>query len=221
MSQLPDAPPAASRRRAHRPVRSAALVAVVAAAALLMSACLPGDFVKHKAGPYWVWFGPKNYIASYSTYGIDIAGPTGPDAVAHTFDTVVCSSASTLQGSVNAYFPARRAQVASGSGLRNFTILTQTTPTRLAAGTYGANYFRQEITFEGRDVGTNAVVKGEATLDYQLPDTTYCFERLKYRATLKSTFNTSMPRLRAIQDNIIYAGPGACDPEQPDDPCPG
>ena len=207
-------------RTPHRPSRRqlGRLAVAVAAVAILVTACLPNDFVKHKAGSYWVWFGPKNYLESHSTYGIDIYAPTGPDTVAHTFNTVICSSGSTLQASVNKYFPARRAQIRDTSGYTNWVTTGATTPTRLPAGTYGPNYFRQSITFTGRSGGVP--VRGEATLDYQLPDTTYCFERLKFRATATSTFSTQMPRLRAIQDNIIYSGPGACDPEQPDDPCP-
>lgn len=219
MSPLPEPQTEAPRSSGRRRTRRAAFVALACAAALVASACVPGDFVKHKAGSYWVWFGPKDYIASYSTYGIDIGSPDGADAVAHTFGSVICSSASTLAGSVAAYFPARRASVRDTSGLSNWKTTSATTPAQLPPGTYGPNYFRQEITFTGTAGGRT--YQGEATLDYALPDTTYCFQRLKYRATLQSTFKTSMPRLRAIQENIIYSGPGACDPEEPDDPCPG
>ena len=204
------------RRRARRAALTGALVGV---AALLATACIPADFVKHKAGAYWVWFGPKNYLESHSTYGIDIYAPTGPDTVAHTFNTVICSSGSTLQASVNKYFPARRAQIRDTSGYTNWVTTSATTPTRMPVAQYGADYFRQTITFTGNQGGV--AVRGEATLDYQLPDTTYCFERLKFRATAANTFAQQMPRLRAIQENIIYSGPGACDPDFPDDPCPG
>jgi len=199
------------------PRQFARLAIAVAAIAALVTACMPNDFVKHKAGSYWVWFGPKNYLESHS-YGIDIYAPTGPDTVAHTFDTTICASGSTLQASVNKYFPTRRAQIRDTSGYTNWVTTSATTPTKLAADKYGPNYFRQSITFTAKS--GSVPVRGEATLDYQLPDTTYCFERLKFRATATSTFSSQMPRLRAIQDNIIYSGPGACDPEQPDDPCP-
>lgn len=203
-------PPGRHRTRRRLAVRGAVAAAAATAA---LAACMPSDFVKHQSGANWVWFGPRNYLESHSTYGIDIYAPTGPDTVAYTFNSVICASASSLQGSVNAYFPARRARIRDASGYTNWVTTSATTPKQMPAASYGANYFRQEITFTGKADGV--VVRGEATLDYQLPNTTYCFERLKFRATAAGKFDQQMPRLRSIQDSIAYSGPGA--PVDPDD----
>lgn len=193
--------PPASRRRAHR--RRRVLTALAGVALMVVSACVPSDFVRHQAGPNWSWFGPRNWLASHGTNGILISSPTGAQQVGMAFAPIPCAPGQTALGSANNFFPRGRAMFRDGSGLAQWQTRSFSTPRRLAG--LGPNYFRQDITFAGRNNG--ALMRGEGSIDYAITRSgcTYIF---RSRVTPNSQFDGAVGRLRAISNNINYFGSG-------------
>lgn len=165
---------------------------------------LPNGSVAHRSR-YWTWFGPRSWSAATGPYGITIFGPN-KRMLDYGFSTTVCANGNTMSQSVNNYFSAKRSELRR-SGLRNLRLNARTIK-RMPAGSYGANYFRQNVTFKGKSGRKN--VRGEVTFDYQLNNNVYCFVRNQSR-TVPAGRNsgTFLRQLRTIQSKLAYFGPGA------------
>lgn len=174
---------------------------------------LPKGSFAHHDSQFWTWFGPKNWFAATGAYGISLFGP-GKRYLDYGFSTVVCSSATTLSGTVNNYFAAKRADFRAQSGLRRLK-LKSSAIRQLPVASYGQNYFRQSLTFSGRK--GKASLRGELVFDYAVTDPVYCFARNQSRTAPSKGFTKSIRQLRSMQGALAYFGPGAPG-ETPNDP---
>ena len=174
---------------------------------------LPAGSIAHGDGDFWTWFGPRSWVAAYGAYGITIWSGKG-DVLDYGFSNVLCARATTVLGSANNYFAAQRGTLLR-AGARNFTSF-QMTPgkvTRLPAVFYGANYFRQVVTYSGipRAGAQRGVrMRAEVVYDYRVPvrNPTYCFQRSQSRTAPAARWAVAVSQLRSIQSNLAYFGPG-------------
>ena len=116
----------------------------------------------------WSWAGPASWDASYGAYGITISSPTGASALDLGFSSVLCTPATSVRGSVDAYLAEQRRRLRRGARILSAG------PVR-AIPRLGLNYFRQAIEIGARVNGIP--VRGSVTLDYQVSDPTYCYQR--------------------------------------------
>jgi len=100
---------------------------------------LPRGSIAHYS-EFWTWFGPRNWVAAYSAQGITIFGPKSQDILDYGSSMVICASAATKEGSIQAYFAAKRQELKAGRGLKKLRLtpgqITQQdpgTPVRPAA----------------------------------------------------------------------------------------
>lgn len=200
-----DRPPTGPRRRARR--RVGMVLAGVVATMALATACVPPDFVKHTSGNLFTWFAPPDWIASYSTNGIDITNAIGSQYVGMAFAPVACAAGSNQQTSATNFFNAMRANTRDLTGFTNWRTLSKSTP-RLMPSSYGANYWRQDITFMG-NAPNGTVMRGEGSLDVQFVNfSPGCIYTNRIRIAPQSQFNSVVSRLRSTQDSISYFPPG-------------
>ena len=197
-------------RRHRRGLRSTVAAGVAAAAVLVASACVPSDFVKHTSGNpvLFSWFAPPDWIASHSTNGIDITNAIGSQYVGLSFAPIGCASGATQQQSATNFYNSMRANVRDLTQFSNWKTLSASTPRQLPAAQYGANYWRQDITFSGTAPNGTAM-RGEGSLDVQFVN--YypgCSFRNQIRIAPSSQFNSVISRLRSTQSSISYFPPG-------------
>lgn len=191
------------RRRSRR--RRTALAALAAGTAMvLVTACVPPDFVRHQAGPNWSWFGPANWLATHNPNGIVISSPTGSQQVTMAFAPVPCAPGQTALASANNFFTQQRSQFRAGSGLTQWQTLSRAATRRLPEN--GPNYFRSDFTYSGR-APNGVLMRGEASIDYAI-NSFGCSYIVRDRIAPNSQFADVIGRLRVISNNINYFGSG-------------
>lgn len=166
---------------------------------------LPKGSIAHHDSPYWTWFGPRNWSAATGAYGITLLGPQRR-YLDYGFSTVLCASATSLTGTVNNFFAAKRASFRSTAGLRRLKVKSGAIQ-QLPAASYGPNYFRQTLTFTGRKGKSS--LRGELVFDYGVNDPMYCYSRNQARTAPANGYRTSIRQLRSMQNALAYFGPGA------------
>lgn len=165
---------------------------------------LPSGSVPHRS-QYWTWFGPRNWTAATGAYGITIYGPK-KRVVDYGFSSTMCANGYSVGESVRNYFAGKRAELKRSAGKR-YKFKTGRI-VQLPAGSYGANYFRQGISFAGRSGRTK--VRGEVIYDYRVDGGYYCFQRGQSRTVpAGKKWKTYLKQLRSIQSKLAYFGPGA------------
>jgi len=170
-------------------------------------------FVRHQAGPFWVWFGPQSWTGSGSANGLTIFG-TGGAVLDTGFSSILCANGATYPQSVTNYFAQRRNQLRN----QGYTLLSATNIVR-PAGT-GPSYRRQQIQW--RRTSGGATRRGFFEFDYDCSQNVdginYCFARNLGLYSLANTWASRRPILIQINQRLAYSGPGACDPS-PSTPC--
>ena len=170
-------------------------------------------FVRHQAGPYWVWFGPRSWSGSGSANGITILG-TGGAVLDTGFSSILCAGGATWGQSVTNYFARKRTQLRN----QGYTLLSTTNIIR-PSGT-GPNYRRQQIQW--RRTAGGVTRRGLFEFDYDFNQSVgainYCFARNLGFYSRADTWNALRPVLIQVNQRLAYSGPGACDPS-PSTPC--
>ena len=200
----------AARPRPRKGMRASLVAGVAAVAVLVASACVPPDFIKHTSGNpvLFTWFAPRDWIASHSTNGIDITNAIGSQYVGLAFAPIGCGSGANQQQSATNFYNGMRANVRDNSRFSNWRTLSASTPRQLPAAQYGANYWRQDITFSG-NAPNGTPMRGEASLDVQFVNFfPGCYYRNQIRIAPSSQFNGVIARLRSTQSSISYFPPG-------------
>ncbi|HRW36775.1 MAG TPA: hypothetical protein P5254_03685 [Aquihabitans sp.] len=203
--------PASPTRARRRGLRTGLAASMAAVLVLVASACVPSDFVKHTSGNpvLFSWFAPRDWLASYSTNGIDITDAIGSQYVGLAFAPISCASGSTQKQSATNFYNGMRANVRDLTGFSNWRTLSASTPRQLPASEYGANYWRQDITFSGTAPNGTAM-RGEGSLDVQFVNFyPGCYYRNQIRIAPSSQFTAVVDRLRSTQSSISYFPPGA------------
>lgn len=170
---------------------------------------LPPGSIRHQEGPYWVWFGPRNWTAATSAYGITLFGPDNRTYVDYGASSILCASGTTVQQSVNGHFAQQRAAVRnSGTSWRRLR-MQPAQIRRLPVSAFGADYFRQVVGISGRAQGV--AMRGELVFDYSLATgPTYCFSRNQARVAPADGFGRTIRQLRSMQAALAYSGPSYC-----------
>ena len=210
LSPLDPTVPTAGRRPRRRGVRTSLAAGVAAVAVLVASACVPPDFVKHSSGNpvLFTWFAPPDWIASHSTNGIDITNAIGSQYVGLSFAPIGCGTGSTQKQSATNFYNSMRANVRDLTKFTNWRTISASTPRQLPAAQYGANYWRQDITFSGTAPNGTAM-RGEGSLDVQFVNFyPGCYYRNQIRIAPSSQFDGVIARLRSTQSSISYFPPG-------------
>lgn len=135
------------------------LTALAAAAAVVPAAGaqdVPRGFARHAESPYWTWFGPRDWIGSYSAYGLTLQSPSGLDVLDHGFSSVLCAS------SPAEFLRQRRANFRAGLTLRGAYIRNVSA---IRASRDG--YFRQTMIFGGR-LNSGVLMRGDLTFIYRV-----------------------------------------------------
>ena len=206
--QIETAAPMRPRRR--RGMRASLVAGVAAVAVLVASACVPPDFVKHTSGNpvLFSWFAPPDWIASHSTNGIDITNAIGSQYVGLSFAPIGCGTGSTQKQSATNFYNSMRANVRDLTKFTNWRTISASTPRQLPAAQYGANYWRQDITFSG-NAPNGTAMRGEGSLDVQFVNFyPGCYYRNQIRIAPSSQFDGVIARLRSTQSSISYFPPG-------------
>lgn len=170
---------------------------------------LPRGSVRHQEGPYWVWFGPRNWTAATSAYGITLFGPDNLTYVDYGASSTVCASGATMAESVNRHFAQKRAEIrSSGTSWRRLR-MQPSNIRRLPVASFGADYFRQVVAISGRAQGV--AMRGEVVFDYSLATgPTYCFSRNQARVAPANGFGRTIRQLRSMQAALAYSAPSYC-----------
>jgi hypothetical protein len=155
-------------------------------------------------GKFWSWTGPANWSAVYGAYGITVSSPRGTTQIDLGFSTMPCTPGGSVAQSVNRYFAAQRRAISRGS-----TRITRTGAIRRVGG-LGPNYFRQEVSIRSR-AGRTAL-RGRAFLDYQVPDTFYCYQRSRLMIVPARGFAAKFRALNRVYNSFAYFGPGTLEP---------
>jgi hypothetical protein len=173
-----------------------ALIAVPAAAAQ----DVPRGFVRHAESPYWTWFGPPDWIGTYSAYGLTLTSPSGLDVLDHGFSSVLCTS------SPSEFFRQRRAQFRAGLTLRGAYVRNVS-----AVRPAGNGYFRQTMIFGGR-LNSGTLMRGDLVFMYRVTSPPYCYGSTLSMYAPAARFATSIQTIRKIWKYTYYSGPGAGHP---------
>jgi hypothetical protein len=188
-------------------------VAPTTSAPPVRSAPDPADFVRQQSGPYWVWFGPPDWIGSGGTYGITIQGGDGA-TLDYGFSSAICTAGANWEESVTNYYAAVH-QYLRGNGYE----ITGTSPITRPDGS-SEYYRRQDVTFRLNQGGV--VKEGLLTFDYDFTSATaetyYCFTRNLGIYANQDEWAALRPILVQVQNSLAYSGPGGCDPN-PGAPC--
>lgn len=172
-----------------------------------------GDRRVHHSGRFWAWDGPRGYVGSPSANGITITGPNG--ATLDTgFSSTICSNGATWAQSVTNYFNSKRQGLRqSGFTLSNVSNIVHPRGTPEL-------YRRQRMSFTVQSGGVTK--QGELTFDYSfntnVDGLNYCYARNLGIYSNRNVFGTVRPTLIAINNSLVYFGPGACTPS-PTTPC--
>jgi len=185
------------------PQVSSTAASVASVSGGLAPRALPRGSIAHYS-EFWTWFGPRNWVAAYSAQGITIFGPKSQDILDYGSSMVFCAGATTLEGSVQAYFAAKRQDLKASRGLKKLRLkagqITQLDPAK-----YNTNYFRQIVTYTGTSRGVK--MRGEVWFDYAINDTLYCFSRNQSRTVPASRYAKSIKALRSMQGALAHLAP--------------
>lgn len=169
-------------------------------------------FVRHQAGPFWVWFGPQSWNGSGSANGLTILG-TGGAVLDTGFSSIICAPGASWNQSVNNYFAQKRNQLRN----QGFVLLSATNIVRPGGDEF---YRRQQIQWRRTSGGVTR--RGFFEFDYDFSTNVdginYCFARNLGLYSLANTWNTRRPILIQINQRLAYSGPGGCNPV-PGTPC--
>lgn len=154
-----------------------------------------GAFVKHEER-YWSWFGPRNFVATSSAYGITIVGP-GRDGASIDYG----GSSTLCDGPPQQHFDGERRSFASNPRLSRVRF-RKVSRIRMSGGTYSQT-MKFSARAGGRDIG------GTLGFQYASYDGTYCYRAALFRGAARNRdFKDSMRTLNAIWDRTFYFGPG-------------
>ena len=177
----------------------AILLTVIAVVVVSSAAAqdVPRGFVRHAESPYWTWFGPPDWIGSYSAYGLTLTSPSGLDVLDHGFSSVFCAS------SPAEFFRQRRAKFRAeltlrGAYVRNVSAIRATRD----------GYFRQTMIFGGRRLDNGVLLRGDLTFIYRVTSPPYCYGSTMSMYAPAARFATSIQTIRKIWKYTYYSGPG-------------
>jgi hypothetical protein len=155
-------------------------------------------------GKFWSWTGPANWNAVYGAYGIKVFSPSGTSAIDLGFSSIACTPGGSVAQSVNRYFAAQRRAISRGP-----TRITRAGAIRRVGG-LGPNYFRQTLSLRSRQ--GRIALRGQAFLDYQVPDTFYCYQRSRSMVVPARGFARRIRALNRVYRSFAYFGPGTPEP---------
>lgn len=189
------------------------LASALLALVLLATPALAAEPEVHHSGTFWAWDAPRSFVGSESANGITITGPNGA-TLDQGFSSILCAGGANWDASVTNYFAAKRRDLRGrGFVLSNVSAIVHPTGTP-------AMYRRQKMSFTVTAAGV--AKRGTFTFDYNYNTTVdtvnYCYGRNLGIYANSAQWTTVRPTLLAINNSLVYFGPGACTPS-PSTPC--
>ena len=167
-------------------------------------AAVPSNFKRH-VEQYWVWYAPRDWVASSGKYDLNITSPTGTLWNKYGYSALVCPS------SADQWFDyLRRAfRNSSGGGLGLYSKplksarYTSIGRSHKLGPAYGDNYYREKDLWAGR-TKSGKRVKGEIVMDVFVVDafSGSCGQRFQIRGAPARGNASSIRTLRQVQSTI-------------------
>lgn len=186
-------------RRATIALLALGAVVVAPVATASPRAAVPKGFTRHVSAPYWTWYAPKDWTASYGANGILISSPSGALFNDYGAGGVPCPS------NVTAYLNGVSSVYKNKKALYTKPLRTvrYTSRSKVRSPSYG--YFTQRFTWKGTRTNGTAV-QGELILDVFAVDAAngVCGQRSQNRGAPAKGFGASLKTLRAVQSLVFY-----------------
>ena len=195
--------------RIRRSVAVSAILLVLLAVSMLgqvksSDAAVPSNFKRH-VEQYWVWYAPRDWVASSGKYDLNISSPTGTLWNKYGYSALVCPN------SASQWFDYLRTSFRKGSG-GGFGLYSK--PLGSARYTsigkahklgpaYGDAYFREKDLWAGR-TKSGKRVQGEIVMDVFVVDafSGSCGQRFQARGAPVKGNAASIRTLRKVQSTI-------------------
>lgn len=171
------------------------------AAPALAGQHIPSNFHRHE-NPYWVWYGPANWVDSYGQNDLIVSSPTGEDYLHYGAGGVICADTPAH------FFQQIRAYTKQSNGFYGKTLksskYTQVGNVRhLPSSFYGPYGYRQQTKWKGKR-SNGEQIQGEVTFDFFYVDSSDCGQAFSVRSAPSQGFNNAIDTLRKIQKLIFY-----------------
>jgi hypothetical protein len=177
------------------------LVAVPSGAIAAKGTNVPPNFKRHE-NPYWVWYGPANWIDSYGQYDLIVSSPTGDDYLHYGASGTVCyPTPGKYFKWVRQYFKQTGGFYGKKLARSGYTKIGKIK--HLPQSYYGPYGYRQQTKWKGvRSSGER--IQGEITFDFFYVDAYDCGQAFSVRSAPANGFDQAIKTLRKIQKLIFH-----------------